>query len=228
MTLVVATLVSSAVLLLLPAGSTSRLHRLALPSAPVVSLDLRQRVNDVRGGSRQRRLLLEQAIDALASLAAELEAGQPPDRALQFATGGEAVWPIALSAARMGGDIPAALEADARLLPLLRQVAACWRLGGTAGASLGPSIARLATAARQGEELQAVLAAELASPRATMRMLSLLPLIGIALGVLLGADPLGWLLRTPAGWACLVAGLALNAVGAWWSHRLVVAVERRL
>ena len=228
MTIAVAALAAVTVLLLLPVSSSARLHRLALPVAASMPPDLRRLVSGVRGGARHRQHLLEQAIDALASLAAELEAGQPPDRALQFATGGEAVWPIALSAARMGGDIPAALEADARLLPLLRQVAACWRLGGTAGASLGPSIARLATAARQGEELQAVLAAELASPRATMRMLSLLPLIGIALGVLLGADPLGWLLRTPAGWACLVAGLALNAVGAWWSHRLVVAVERRL
>ena len=69
---------------------------------------------------------------------------------------------------------------------------------------------------------------QLAGPRATARMLSGLPLIGIALGMLLGADPVGFLLGSPVGLGCLVTGVVLTAVGMWWTNRIAARVEAQL
>lgn len=55
--------------------------------------------------------------------------------------------------------------------------------------------------------------AQLAGPRATVRVLALLPLIGLGMGLLMGADPVGFLLGTPWGWACLVLAALLEAAG---------------
>jgi tight adherence protein B len=59
-------------------------------------------------------------------------------------------------------------------------------------------------------------------------MLALLPALGLLLGVAIGGDPLGWLLGTPLGWACLVAGLLLIATGLAWATRIVARTERLL
>lgn len=228
MIVVAALLATGAVLLLWPAESIARLQRLDLgrPTAQQHALPALSGLLRTHGRARQQHV--EQAVDALASLAAELDAGQHPDRALLAASAAGAVWPTAAAAARMGGDIAAGLDADAHRLPVLRQVAACWRLGGSAGAGLAPAFRQLAASARQAQDLRSVLDAELASPRATMRLLGLLPLLGIALGIMLGADPVGWLLGGPFGWAALTAGLCLNGAGAWWAHCIVASVERRL
>jgi tight adherence protein B len=64
-------------------------------------------------------------------------------------------------------------------------------------------------------------ATALAGPKATTRILSVLPLVGLAMGALLGVDPLRVLVGTPWGTLCLVMGLALTIVGRVWSSRLV-------
>jgi tight adherence protein B len=68
----------------------------------------------------------------------------------------------------------------------------------------------------------------LAEPRATAVVLSLLPLLGLGLGAVLGADPLAWLLGSRAGLVVLAAGLALEAVGAWWAWRIASSLESLL
>lgn len=59
-------------------------------------------------------------------------------------------------------------------------------------------------------------------------MLALLPLLGIALGVAIGGDPLGWLLVTGLGRACLGVGLLLIFAGLAWASRIVARTERLL
>lgn len=66
----------------------------------------------------------------------------------------------------------------------------------------------------------------LAGPAATGRVLLWLPIIGILLGVLLGAQPLSWLLGEPLGAVCLVAGLGLLFAGKKWSHSLMAKAVR--
>jgi Flp pilus assembly protein TadB len=48
------------------------------------------------------------------------------------------------------------------------------------------------------------------------------------MGIMMGSDPVGWLVGNPMGWGCLVTGLLLTAIGAAWSQRMVHGVERLL
>ncbi len=167
-------------------------------------------------------------IEALGALAAELAAGQPPATALVRAAGEPPVWPHATAAVRMGGEVPAALRLDGTGRPALRQLAACWQVAAQTGSGLASSVDQLARSSRRAEQVRGELEAQLAAPRATARLLAGLPLVGVAFGVLLGADPLGWLLGSAAGRLCLAGGVALTVAGAWWTGRIAARVERLL
>lgn len=179
--------------------------------------------------SRRRRAHERGAtIEALGALAAELAAGQPPRTALERAAGTPPAWPSANAAVRMDGDIPAALRLDARRRPVLVQLAACWQVAAQTGSGLASAVDQLALTARRAEQVRIELEGQLAAPRATARLLSALPVLGIGFGVLLGADPVGWLLTSALGRVCLVGGLALTVMGAWWTGRIARRVERML
>ena len=70
------------------------------------------------------------------------------------------------------------------------------------------------------------LMAALAGPRSSATMLALLPLVGIGLGLALGARPLDVLLHTAAGRALLCAGVVLDALGVFWTERLIDRAQR--
>jgi tight adherence protein B len=59
-------------------------------------------------------------------------------------------------------------------------------------------------------------------------MLGFLPVIGLLIGSSLGADPLTWLTRTPAGLLCLAAGIGFTALGMAWTGSIARNVERLL
>ena len=65
---------------------------------------------------------------------------------------------------------------------------------------------RFAAAVRADVAAAADREAALAGPRATAMVLSWLPLGGVGLGLLLGADPVGTLVGTVPGRTCLVTG----------------------
>jgi tight adherence protein B len=180
-----------------------------------------------RAGRRRQARERSRVIQALGTLAAEVEAGLPPDEALVRAAGSPSVWPRAARHARGGGDVPAALLEDAVDQPVLAQLSACWRIA-SRGSGLADAVRQLAATARSSEDVRVEMEGQLAGPRATARLLSLLPLVGMGLGMMLGSDPLGWLLSTGPGRLCLMAGVALTALGAWWTSRIAVAVERLL
>ena len=70
-------------------------------------------------------------------------------------------------------------------------------------------------------------AVELAGPRASAAMLAALPLLGLALGAAMGADPIGALTGSLAGLALGAAGIVLDALGILWMVRIVAAAARR-
>lgn len=204
------------------------------PRAVVVDR-LRRRAVDVIGrvgigpASRRRRARDRlRVIQALGALAAELESGQPPGTALGRSGGQPSVWPVTVAAVQMSGDVVEALGIDAREHAVLRQLAACWQVGADTGAGLAVSVGRLASTARTAEDIRVDLEGQLAGPRATARMLALLPLVGIGFGMMLGSDPLAWLLGTTPGRMCLLAGCVLTVAGTFWTGRIAARVERLL
>ena len=170
------------------------------------------------------------AADVVLSLSAELATGLPPEAALERAAAGRDFMANSLGAVRIGGDVAAALRTDAQHagLPLLSAVATVWQVSEGSGAGLSDATARLGAAALQQERMRRDLASQMAGPKATARVLALLPAVGLLLGSGLGGSPLTWLLGTPAGWVVLAVGGALEAVGLWWVRRLIRGVEKHL
>ena len=172
------------------------------------------------------------AVELIASLAAELRAGQPARPALERAAHSAplSICQHAVGAARLGGDVPAALrrDSDEHGLPALRSLAALWQVGEGSGAGLAEAADRLAAAESSGEAVRRELSTQLAGPRATARVLAGLPILGLLLGSGLGASPLDWLTGTPWGLIVLVAGIALEVVGMWWTSRMMKSVEALL
>jgi tight adherence protein B len=233
-----ALLVAGAVLVLTPPASERRVHAIATGASaartpPLVAITdaARKVVGRVGLGPASRRRRAQQrmrAIQALGALAAELDVGQPPREAMRRAGGQPCVWPVTLGALDLDGEVAAALDIDATQEPVLLQLAACWRVAADSGAGLAASVGRLAAAARAAEDVRVDLEGQLAGPRATARMLAVLPLVGIGFGMMLGSDPLAWLLTSTPGRACLLGGAALTAVGTWWTGRIAARVERML
>lgn len=105
------------------------------------------------------------------------------------------------------------------------QLAACFDVAEASGCPLADVLTRFAAQLEAEDDAEAARQTALAGPRATVRLLTWLPFLGLGLGLLLGVDPVEVLLGTPWGVAALAAGLALTVAGRFWSARLVRAAE---
>ena len=95
----------------------------------------------------------------------------------------------------------------------------------SAGAPLATSLERAAEHAE--ERIDALLGRQsaLAAPRATGRILSWLPLLGLGLGVLMGSDPVSVLTGSILGALTGLLGLGLAFAGRRWTAALVHRAE---
>lgn len=164
-----------------------------------------------------------------AALASELRAGRTPAEA----------WDVVV--ADIGRTrLPAAAVPGADPIEVLRRwvgvpgwgglgpLGTCWRLADSSGAGLADALDRLAVAMRHEHEVGDEVRGQLASVRATAWVLATVPVLAVAMGELVGADPVSVLLGTPLGIACLTMGAGLAAVGWWWLTRQVESVRRTL
>lgn len=182
--------------------------------------------------ARKAAAMVEAAGRSIAGLAAELRAGRSPIEALDAVAGAApptVASPLlaAARAARLGADPAAALAEHAGGVPAMAQLAACWRVASTTGAGLAEVADALAGDLRGGQRRRAELAVEVAASRASAKLLAGLPLVGIALGASLGAQPLHFLLETPVGAGVLVLGLLFEVAGLLWTDRLIGGVTQR-
>ena len=121
------------------------------------------------------------------------------------------------------------LENSTRMRPhsreRLRDLQLSLRMSESAGAPLATSLERAAEHAE--ERIDALLGRQsaLAAPRATGRILSWLPLLGLGLGVLMGSDPVGVLTGSILGALTGLLGLGLAFAGRRWTAALVHRAE---
>lgn len=152
------------------------------------------------------------------ALLAELRAGQPLATALQRASLRHPLLAPAASVAHLGGHVPTALaEAGGRPgAEGLRRLSAAWELCSGTGSGLVFGLEQVLGTARSDLAVHRQVSAELASARATARLVAALPLLVLLASQSLGGDPWRFLLATPVGLGCLAGGLALIALGLAW------------
>ena len=160
----------------------------------------------------------EDTARACAVIAAQVRVGRVLTDALVVAAADCPVLEPAARVHRIGGDVAATLHAQARRAGHggLAELARAWQLAVRTGAPVADVLDRVAEAQRRTLAMHRTVAAELSGPRATGRVMAVLPLCGLALGYLLGGDPVRFLISGPMGWACLVGGVVLASVGVLW------------
>ncbi|MGO4595333.1 type II secretion system F family protein [Leifsonia sp. 2TAF2] len=177
---------------------------------------------------RQRPGEAADATAALAeSLAVLLDAGLSP-RSAWRATAAHRVHPVAARVVSALASQPSCARAliDAASTDDVRMIAAAWRVAEQSGAPLGHALRTVGETLRDVAEAEREADVALSGPRATARLISWLPAVGVAMTVALGADLIGTLTST-AGALAVGAGLLLLFGGRWWMRALVVGALAR-
>lgn len=123
---------------------------------------------------------------------------------------------------RLGATLPAALDAwaERRPRPGVRFAVAALALAAETGGASARSVDGVATTLRERHALDREVSALSAQARLSALVIGLAPLAFAAFAAATDPRTATFLFRAPAGLACLGAGLALDAAGAWWMHRL--------
>jgi len=202
------------------AGPAAALALAAAAAAVPVAARLRRRAAD-------RRRRDQQMPGALDRLATSLRSGSSLTQALREV--GEALDPP------LGPEVATLARAAERGRPL-RDVLDEWsatrddpgtRLAATAlvlatvvGSTPARAIDGVAATLRERLDLAGERRALAVQARTSALVLSVAP-VGFAVLLVVGETAAaGFLLESPAGWACLALGLSLDSAGAWWMTRL--------
>ncbi|MEE3851559.1 type II secretion system protein F [Gordonia sp. LSe1-13] len=200
----------------------------AASSAAMVSAAVMWHLRRTRRSRRHDREVAD-LLRALSVMIAELSVGATPPRACASAAAelrstdghsdavAEGLAAMA-SRAELGGDV----VVDARSGHDLawRRIAVSWQMADRHGLPMIDLLesARSDLLARQ--QFAARTRAGLAGPRATATVLAGLPVVGVILGQMMGADPLTVLLGGGLGGILLVVGTVLSIAGWAWSQRI--------
>ncbi|TDC45625.1 hypothetical protein E1212_28595 [Jiangella ureilytica] len=178
------------------------------------------------GHRRAARALLHRESDVAegcVALAGELASGVPAARALAaVATEWPELFGPAAGRAALGGD-PAAALRDTSAIPgagALRAVAAAWEVSERTGAGLSAVLIATADSVRAEATVRREAQAQLASVRATSRLMALLPVATLLLFSAGDGDAVGFLTGTAVGIVCLLLAALLVAAGLFWVGRV--------
>lgn len=224
--LAVAALVGAAVMVALspPGGPRTRIRRVGAarkaPTRPVWVRRLRWR----------RRPPGTDVVAAVSELAALVRAGLGPASAWEHVTRGlgddEVAARLRAAASRVAAGlspVPALRDrgATSAVDRALATLAASWAVHERSGAPVADLLDTLARSLRDAHDAALARRAALAAPVATARILAGLPVLGLALGQLVGARPLAVLVGTGAGRVSAGVGLVCVVVGMLWTRHLL-------
>ncbi|GAA3662045.1 hypothetical protein GCM10022224_027170 [Nonomuraea antimicrobica] len=215
-----------------PTTATTRLSHLLTSSTPAPTWPSLSKLLTRPSPTRRADAWRRASIELCQSLSAELSAGRTPGEAMTRAISAvdlpdPDLLRSVIAAARDGGDVAAALTTAAPLQggEGLRQLAACWEVGTTVGAGMASLIDRVAQTLRAAQAHRQDVAAQLAGPRTTARMLAVLPALGLLMAGALNMHPLEFLFGSIPGFMCLIAGVSLDACGLWWTNRMATQAQ---
>jgi tight adherence protein B len=189
------------------------------------TVTLRRRRSLARRAHAREAAALQSALDVLIG---ELRVGAHPVAAFEVAAC-EVDGPVAESLrgvaarARLGADVAAGLRGFAtssRLSAHWERLALFWGLAQTHGLAIATLMRAAHRDVVEREHFSARVDAGMAGARTTAAVLAGLPVLGIGLGQLIGADPLHFLLSGGAGGWLLAAGVTLACCGVLWSDRI--------
>lgn len=157
-------------------------------------------------------------------VAGGIAAGERIGEALTQAARVAAVEPsrvLARSRSRSGARTGVAARARSPADGSVRVLAAVWHVADAAGAPLGATLRSLAGALRDRAETEREIQVALAGPRATARLVSWLPVVGMVLAVAMGVDLVGTMTGSAVGWGLLGGGVLLLVLGRQWMQVLM-------
>jgi tight adherence protein B len=183
---------------------------------------------------RARRRAAESAAlkGALDVLVGELRVGAHPVAAFRVAAtevdGAVAASLRAVAArARLGADVAAGLHSVARSSAVpahWERLAVCWQLAQDHGLAIATLMQTAQRDIVERGRFSAKVDAGMTGARTTAAVLAGLPLLGVGLGQLIGAEPVSFLLSGGMGGWLLVIGVALACGGLLWSDHITAQV----
>ena len=178
----------------------------------------------LRRNRRRRVVATERAevVRACQLVGGMLGLGQVPAEALRAAAARTPVLAEAAAVQSLGGEVAAVLRRAATEPGRegLSQLANAWQVAEQTGASMATTLTAVAERLAADLALRATVEAELSAPRATGRLLAMLPVAAVGLGYLLGGDPIVFLTGSLLGQFCLAGGALLGCVGLIWTELL--------
>jgi tight adherence protein B len=207
-------------------------------SVATVLASLWDRVRSWLPGRSGSGVSAQDLLGLLEAVAPALEAGMAPAAALRIAaearSGSGRPDPMSV----LAGDLASSAAQGAVLGPLWREAAElagsaelrvlsqAWSLTEDMGVPLAQAVRTTAGLLEARIAHERRLAAAVAGAKATVNVLTVLPVAGPLLGLVLGIGPgelyaSSWLTQ-----GSLVMGLSLAGIGRWWVHRMVRAVAR--
>jgi len=178
---------------------------------------------------RQKKILARTKQVARAAQVVEslLGLGHIPATALKIAAEESTVLAPALDLVQMGGDPWEVMEQLSKVPGQegLLLIGHSWRVSQLTGSSMYDALGEVRRHLEESSQEADEVAGELAGPRATGQMLSLLPLVGLAMAFGLGANPLQFFTATVVGRICLSMGVWLGCAGLIWTENVANKVS---
>lgn len=186
-------------------------------------------VERLTGRGRGEAALVAALPDVLERVAGGLRAGAAPLPALSEAAAGpglpEALTGDLLRVVERAGDrgFGPALHrwAEERPVPAVAAVAAALQVTADTGGPAAPALDGLAAGLRDRHDAAGEVAALSAQGRMSAVVVGAAPAVSLALSLLADPRVAPTLVGTAPGRACLIVGIALQALAAVWMHRIV-------